>query len=407
MPDIIAGKSLIKDGFFLNRSMANWTNDVGHVTFRNDSVMGVVARITCTDATLRAIRQSDTFPIGTRIRGWARGDGTIYPNAQFVGSGELEFTGSTSTTWQRIDVVSTGAGTGFSLQTGGAEAAGRWVEFAQIEVIAPGYPAAERGNSLAVEGWISSGTYPSTITQISVPGLGTGIRVTRTEAIKPYNAATQAIAAGVAHRRYRAWVRGDGTSNPVVTLAGSGTTEFIGTSSTAWQRAEFTSEATCNGTVFFNTVGGGIGNWCEFVGVEMIVDAYLIQTRPNLLADGFFLTRSTAAWTGDTGHVTFRNDDAMGVVARITCDSAVARYIRQLDTFPAGTRLRCWVRGNGTLRPRVKYTAADILFDGTSSLVWQRVDALFPGVGTNVLLASIGGGAGAWVEFAQIEVYTP
>lgn len=142
--EIVTRKNLVADGAHLARSFASWSGDTGAGigSFRYDAVHGWVMRITCTDGAIRLIYQTGIVPIGTdhTVRTWFRGDGILQPRILTFSAPAgniINEIGTASTAWQRVDVEGAGQASalGLYLRTNGVEAAGRWVEFAEVELI--------------------------------------------------------------------------------------------------------------------------------------------------------------------------------------------------------------------------------------------------------------------------------
>ena len=199
-----------------------------------------------------------------RIKGWGRGDGTWVPRVTVVGA--PEWTGTSSTSWQKFDFVYTADGGGIFFN---ADATGAgYVEFDDIFVTET-EPQYNHYGQLLVDGdmeaadtsaWTGHGTGVLSKESADPQSGSNALRVTG----DPGDGAKQAALTSGIEYRATGWARGDGgTGVPSVNQGGSGSAVWTGTNSTTWQAFDvtYTSDAA---NFLIRTTGGG---YVEFDGV--------------------------------------------------------------------------------------------------------------------------------------------
>lgn len=190
-----------------------------------------------------------------RMTGWARGDGTATPGIYNSG---WAWAGTSSATWQRIDVVFTALGSDFRCWSYG-QAAGTYVEYDNIMVTEYKGEVKVINKQLVVDGDMelaaatttSGGAWSATTAYISKQttnphGGGRLIRV-KANGVQTYGFAYQATLTVGKKYRIAGWARSDGTDLPVVYIGSHSASPWTGTNSTSWQRFDFVD--TCAGNV--------------------------------------------------------------------------------------------------------------------------------------------------------------
>ena len=262
--------NLIKDGAYLTRSTANWTADTGHVTFRNDTVHGTVLRITCTDASLRYIRQYCTVPAGSRVRFWARGDGILkarfYLYSVVLGVYDSWYS-DVGGAWTYFDFTTTqGPGEHIYFRTYGVEAPNTWIEFAGLTITEPAQDIVQPANLIKDGAHLTRSLSHWSIT--GVPSfqnseLGPTLKITCDGTSTRRTAQHIAVPIGT---RVRCWARGDGVVQCQVYLwdAVHGNRSELSDAGGAWTYFDFVTTGGPYSTIQWRTYGvEAVNRWIE------------------------------------------------------------------------------------------------------------------------------------------------
>lgn len=126
----------------------------------------------------------------------------------------------------------------------------------------------------------------------------------------------------------------------------------------------------------------------------------------ELMTDGDMETAGTAAYTvGSGATLTKETGNVLGgsQVLRVAHGGTQDPYAFQVVLVP-GTRYRLngWARGDATFLPFIQ-DAATLIWSGTNSTTWQKLDVIFRAVGTDLRLYARANAAG-YCEFDNISV---
>lgn len=129
--------------------------------------------------------------------------------------------------------------------------------------------------------------------------------------------------------------------------------------------------------------------------------------NPQLLVDSNMEDVGTAAWTAGNGATLSKESgdphwgNASLRVARNALDSPYA--YQTILTNGVTYKVTGWAKGDGTNAPKVRLNTT-LVWEGTSSTSWQRIDGIGVSDGTQLRLRCPAVGAG-YCEFDDIEVY--
>lgn len=337
------------------------------------------------------------------ITGWGRGNGTTTPT--IYGGGTLYWTGTTSNTWQRIDVYGAQTTNATLNPFGTFPGSVGYVEFDDLQAtrvyIADGdMEASGLGYWTAING--------ATLTKsTSAPHSGTqALRI----AGGANRAARQATLASGAVYRLRGYARGDGSGHPEI--YDNAVQVWVGTSSTAWQAFDITYKTT-NIVLDLYTVGPG--SWVEFDDV-VIEPAFLLDGDMELappsnptLVDGDMEAADTAAWSNYNATLSKQTGTPHGGTRclRVAYNGSGAWGDGGQTILTVGRTYHVtgWYRGDGTSKPGVILGGAGTYVEGTSSTAWQAFDLYGVCAGSGVFaLYSPNLGAGTYVEFDDVTI---
>lgn len=213
------------------------------------------------------------FTIGRtyNITGWARGDGVKYPYINISGGMGTVWAGTSSTSWQAININVAPAGTNISLLV--FTSAAGYAEFDDISI------------KETCPDWTPGNSAKLTKESPGYSGLQC-LRVAYTSVNNPYARRDPTVATRVYH--VTGWARGDGTRIPSIQ---DGSASFwTGVASSSWQFFNFTFTAT-GADLWFQTlaIGAGYTEWDD-----ISVKEYESDIR-NLWTDG------EVVYTGEYG----------------------------------------------------------------------------------------------------------
>jgi hypothetical protein len=209
-------------------------------------------------------------------------------------------------------------------------------------------------------------------------------------------------------KRYRinGWARGDG-ANGSGTIR-SGAIFWTGTTSTDWQYFDVTFTAAA-ATIRLQTDGdNATTDVTEWDDVFITLDAGTVtMVEKQLWVDGDMETDGTGSWSLIAGSMTKETgakEDGKQVL-RSTNAGAASGRIRNAGPLTVGNtyRITGWARSDGTAPPRV-YDGAIIIFAGTTSTEWQRIDVVFTATNAKPELRKHNVGAGNYAEFDNVFV---
>lgn len=240
---------------------------------------------------LRATYNGSTTPggtyqsvlgLGTRfmVTGWARGDGTTYP---VVGLGSYvapAWTGTTSTEWQRFNVVADNvSGSGNFLLYGYLVSAGHYVEFDDVQVIdLTATPTRQLAQPFTIANKLVDGdmeaadTSAWTVSHLATLTKDSSVKNSGTQSLKvAYNgsgdpAAFQVVFTIGTRYRVRGVARGNGVVKPKIY---SGSTLWTGAATETWQKFDIVLTATTT-PLYLMLNNGGAGDAVWFDDVEII-----------------------------------------------------------------------------------------------------------------------------------------
>jgi len=149
----------------------------------------------------------------------------------------------------------------------------------------------------------------------------------------------------------------------------------------------------------------------SYIGPNLVIDGMMEDPEgPELVIDGDMEAAGTTSWPDSGGGevITKELGSPGGTgsrVLRITKSGVGVKWVYQHDVVAGKSYLLTgWARGNGTSNPYIGDNL-NVFWNGTTSIIWQPVLAVFTAVNTNApYLYMTGGGAGNWVEFDDISV---
>jgi hypothetical protein len=346
-----------------------------------------------------------------KITAWFRGDGGANPSIDDLIT-QLP-SGSVSSQWQYGTQVWV-AGTPslkFTCNAGSAH----WCEFDDIVVTEYTGITVIGGKQILVDGDMEKpgtanwGPSVGSITKQSgaSPG-GSGVRILRTTSASTYAITYQTPGVISAGKTYRVtgWWRGDGVSG-APQIGDNDSFRITGLVSNAWQRLDAVFSWPFSG--FGVGVTGAAGTYAEFD--DLVVTEYTGKTivgGKQLLVDGDFEKASTSSW-GGVG--TFTKEPGGALTGhrflRLTWSSGtyVDAYQSTYDGTVAGRtyRITGWARGDGVNAPMLVWAGAQLIWTGTASTAWQRINVVTTANYASIyLMSNTVNGAGQYVDFDDI-----
>ncbi|MDD5726288.1 MAG: hypothetical protein PHC53_02650 [Patescibacteria group bacterium] len=347
-----------------------------------------------------------------RVQGWAKGDGTVAP--VLTDGPNAVWTGTSSTSWQPIDVTFLSAGTTLRLIASNYTGVSHPCEFDGITIVD-----------------LTAGSYTSQAAilskQTASPHSGSQCLRVKADGTQSYAIANQPVTQG---KRYRVtgWARSDGTRVPRVYLLNGAS--WVGTASTGWQRFDIAGVSNAGALVYF-------GHWSntgyvEFDDIE-VIDLFTTPTRQlaqpyptlNLLIDGDMEATNaapaatdlnmdladTSAWTSSNATLSKQSGARTGGsgsrVLRVAANGAAFGYASQANGLINGHvyHITGWFRGDGVNASPVLYGGGTQYATGTTSNAWQSFDVIATQTTNNSLnpYGSFPGSVG-YVEFDDLVI---
>ena len=254
---------------------AAWTATAALLSKQEDPHGGVQCiRVQQTIAATSGIADQAILVAGKtyRVKGWARSDGVLVPQAQDNGGG-FTWSGSVSASWQEFDI--TGIAVGNALQLKSVNGAGiikDYVEFDDVFVIDLDAGAADytnAGNTVATKREESPQSGQRCLRVIN------GATNAATDYVKP---TVDALIIGNVYH-IAGYARGSGTAVPSLKDGAAGPVLWTGTASTGWLEISFDFKAVAVDLRFYVDL---INDYAEFD--QMIVNR-LVMGVPTLGAD--------------------------------------------------------------------------------------------------------------------------
>jgi len=411
-----AEKQILADGDMEKSGTSDWviSGAIAEKIVGANNDGNYILRLTNT-ATNGVASQNILTPLKMyHLTGWARGDGASqYPRIQF--GGNVRWTGTTSNSWQKIDIISyTSVDTNIYLSS--YFGVGGYAEFDDLFLTEYTGDLTNVNQQLLADGDMEkSGTSAWTVVQSATltkeHGAAHGgdliMRVAYNGVTNP-SAQQNVLTVG---KKYRitGWARSDGTRNPTVY---SGSYIWYGTTDANWQRVDVTwiAQATY---VRLNTAASAAGytEWDDVFITEYTGD--MTNANRQLLVDGDMEAADTSDWIVANATLSKESGGANDGdrILRITRASEVAAPVTSPQTsilVPGKTyRITGWARSDGTQTPRVRDTGAGFNWTGTAAtLEWQRFDFIGSPLSATLQLreSASEGTLGDYVEFDDVLV---
>ncbi len=264
-------KNLLADGNMEASGTGSWTAVIGSPTISkttSGTKSGKQALSFLSDGLNRSLINSTTLTDGKtyRITGWAKGDGTNSP-AIYTKNGTVEvWSGTTSATWQRFNVVFTG---NTNLRFYNIGYTGQTVYFDDVQVTEYAGKTQNTEKQLLVDGnmensGVASWTADNSILSKQTTNPHSGNQVLRIGWISGSTALAERNIFTLGKRyRITGWARGDGTGAPGLSLQG-GASPWYGTSSPSWQRFDTILIPTSDTWLYLNGTSLSATHYVEF-----------------------------------------------------------------------------------------------------------------------------------------------
>ncbi|MHB8830628.1 MAG: carbohydrate binding domain-containing protein [Patescibacteria group bacterium] len=407
-------KQLLADGDMEMAGTASWStlNIIVSKQTANPHSGSQVIRNTCdgVNGTGGSFQQVLTVGKKYRVTGWARSDGSAVPYI-LVGGGTLDWSGTNSTSWQRIDITAVSNGVRLYLWTGSLTAS-HYVEFDDIMITeyagfiqnqelqklsngdfenvnaAPAFVDGDMEQA-GTGSWTAS---TATLTkEVGARTGGTGAQILRVAANgNTFGYASQASAVINGHTYHiTGWFRGDG-ANAYPILYGGGTGYAVGTTSNSWQYFDATAVQTNNNSINpFCSMPGSVG-YCEFDDVGIV----------DVTATGWSTYQSILSLQTSSVHA-----GKQSIRVTPTISGAEADAIQTILTVGKNYKVTGFARCDGTSAriPKIFIGGGDIAWTGTNSSTWQPINGTANAESTSFYLYTTGP-AGGWCEFDDIFV---
>lgn len=369
--------------------------------------------------TAATITATDTAGYNYRIKGMARGDGTLAPRLTRTNSSgaicALLWEGTASTDTQYFDVVFSTSSCSNRIGFDSATNSAGWVEFDNVSITRYYGALKNRDTQLVVNGSFEDGTTNwtasngATLSSVNgVGGIGSAMRIdagsTTSRAISSFSASP-----GVSYR-IRGYARSDGTSVPQGNWVGHSSfslnlvpalpTSFtffdvvvVAPVGSSWQFALLNNNATSSG-------------WVEFDNISITPYYGTVQNRDvNLFPTGNMENAGVAEYslvnaptlTKESGSADYQGTQVLKVAYNGT-----GLYYAQISSLPTTSlRVRGWLRSDGTVRPRV-VLGGSTQFIGDISTTWQYFDIVGASPTGSFYMGSPD--ASGWAEFDNITI---
>jgi len=326
-----------------------------------------------------------------RVTGWARGDGTAYP--VYSDSGYTTWAGTTSTEWQRFDIVYEVVG-GTQARLYAMTSSSGYTEWDDLVFVEHVGKTTNAEQQLLADGDMedadtSAWTAINSATLSKESGAAEdGARITRVTygGLSAPSEAQTVLTIGKTYR-VTGWTRGDGTASPRV--ADSGTPLWTGTTSTDWQFFDVVFVALTNQIRLRSICPTPAGDYTEWD--DVVVTEYTGETtnaEQQLLADGDMEESGTGSWTAGGAAVLTKESGVAedgDRILRVAYNGAANPFAYQAAFTEGKTyRVTGWARGDGAAARPILYRAgAQTIWVGTTSNAWQRIEVIFTSNGAN------------------------
>ena len=394
--DLQAEKSLLVDGDMEASGTTSWTAYNSAVLTKNSTNVKSGKQV------IRIAWNATSYPYAGqtilstgktyRVTGWARGDGTAKPS---IGNQTDRWTGTISTSWQRVDFNFTQNLTNTFYLRAFTTVAG-YAEFDDVFVTEYRGGTKDNEKQLVADGDMeASGVTSWTNYNNAVPTKTTDGNKSGRQALRVTYAGSSSsgyvrnannLTVGKTFR-VTGWARSDGTLVPRVLTQTN--VFWIGTNSTSWQRVDGVATITQAGVLLGSQVAGTAVNYIEFD--DIFATEYVGRTNDiekQLLADGDMEKTGTTDWQPfhvtiskqTTGQKTGKRSIRVAVV-----DGVIPIAYQLVLTPDARYRVTGWARSDGSGSvPRIACGSSGVfVFTGTSSATWQRVDGVCTAGGTS------------------------
>jgi len=340
-----------------------------------------------------------------RVTGWARGDGTAYP--VYSDSGYTTWAGTTSTEWQRFDIVYEVVG-GTQARLYAMTSSSGYTEWDDLVFVEHVGKTTNAEQQLLADGDMedadtSAWTAINSATLSKESGAAEdGARITRVTygGLSAPSEAQTVLTIGKTYR-VTGWTRGDGTASPRV--ADSGTPLWTGTTSTDWQFFDVVFVALTNQIRLRSICPTPAGDYTEWD--DVVVTEYSGKTitgSKQLLADGDMEDAGVGDWAAISSTISKESGAAEDGERVLRIDRPGATGVAEQHILTVGTSYRVtgWARSDGSSYPRVKNITA--IWTGNESTDWQYFDEVF--VAQDVALQLLSMSNGSWTEFDDVTV---
>jgi hypothetical protein len=370
------------------------------------------------------ITATDTAGYNYRIKGMARGDGTLAPRLTRTNSGGAIcaslWEGTASTDTQYFDVVFSTSSCSNRIGFDSATNSAGWVEFDNVSITR--YYGTVQNREL--NGWTDGNMEQAGTTNYFVTNgtlskeagasdyMGTQVlRVTWASATNTWATNTStSITPGVSYR-IRGWARGDGTRLPTLDWASASYLSNIwtGTGSSAWQRIDVVATAPATATTirYYILNSNGAGQYTEWD--NMSITRYygtVKNTDRNLVVDNDSEAVGVTAWTVPTLVTVTKevNSPINGTKSlRIDPDSTSRFCSQTIMTVGDTYRVKGKARTVDGGIPRL-YNNPDYFWIGTNaSTEWQYFDEIRVAT-SNIFSLYSSTSTGGAVEFDDLSV---
>lgn len=261
---------------------------------------------------------------------------------------------------------------------------------------------------METSGTAAWGSYQSTLSKQTTSPHG-GRQVIRvTYSVSNMGLAYQAVLTVGKRYRLTGWMRGDGTSAPVVFL---GTTAYqYGTNSTSWQRIDVTGVATGDTQLRLRSNDLASGTYVEYDDI-MVTEyvGYAQNSEKQLLVDGDMESVGFDAWT--IGNVTGSKETGTPKggkqVLRIAHNgvNSSGSAAQNILTVSKKYKVTGWARNAGLGEYPAIIASGAFQWSGTTGTGWQRIDFVFTQTsGASISFSGYSLSAGSYIEWDDISV---
>lgn len=317
-----------------------------------------------------------------RVKGYARGDGTIFP-AVYTSNGTILWTGTSSTSWQAFDVLLVVSGTGAAnvFLYGRGATGSEYVEFDDVTLTQVNIPATPNiaPSTIVTDGTMeASGTSAWTVQNSATLSKQTtsphgGSQVLRIARNGTNNAgAAQTLMTVGRPYRVSGFARSDGSAGAAVILNNS--IQFQ-TSSTSWQPFDLVIVAT-DATMILRAITSTGTQYVEFDDVTVTLDTGIRQGE--IVQDGTMEASGTAYWAAENGATVTKNTTSPHGGSQIlrVASSATTAQARQNPILVVGKTYRVtgYSRGSGTATTIPRVVVGGVTTDLSTASSWNYFD---------------------------------